>query len=1177
MTPLSPISPRHPIRVVLSSTALLQFVSVRNAAALAIAQLGIAAFFAPSITRPVLGDASGWFVLAAAAVAALVRAIELESWGLLMPGGFEGRVGASLGHRAGAVAAAATLVERLLVGALTCLVIGHYVSGVFVTAIAGWRFTGFVRPEDLATIFAAAALGLLWIRARLGREVRRETLARGVWIGIGVLLSIVAWGIATAVRLGTPVGPLVSPPPLQDLSGSAVVDAALTYLIGAALVLPVIGGGQVLARAAHEFPPPRVHALGRTALLTLVFTLTVTTLGTFLFVLLVPSTEQDLWLNAPLVGLVQHLAGPAWARDLMALLLVAAAVLVLLPGAYAAVADAEQLIQRVSTEGTLLRGLVSLHTRFGTPTRVIDLAVVAMIVVIVASGGRVPWVARAYGCAIALIVVLTVAALVRIRRTNRGPTPFRTPGNVWLGSLELPLGLLLTGVVVGVSLLTTLALGDLAAAVSAASIAVVALWLTWVRRGAPATVAVGDEDRFDLLLAAELSLDQVEVRPASVLVPVRNPHALAHVAAALQAAGDRDVVVMTARLIGMDVTEDAAGQSTPTAYERRLLTDVVALAERIGRPVRLLIVPARNVIDALVGTVIRLRASDVYVGESASLSAADQARLLGEAWERADKPDALDVRLVIHHRSGRNDTYHLGAHPPSLSPGDLDLIHRLWIDAVKAIGPHVHHHDVVRAALRQMDNQLKGTERDTAVAAIREVAQPAEELAAVLRTRDYARLRDTLRNRHAGDVAELLTALSLEDRVVVFRVLPRKDAAAVFEYLSHDAKEALLRTMAQGEVADLLNNMAPDDRTLFLEECPAEVTRQMLALLTPTERSVAVKLLGYPERSVGRLMTPHYVAVREQWTIREVLDYVRTHGHDSETLNVIYVVDDQGALIDDIRIRELLLAPLDSLVAELMDRRFVALKASDDQETAASVFRQYDRTALPVTDTAGVLIGIVTIDDVLDVVEEKATREIQRIGGSEALDEPYMRISFGRMIQKRAGWLTALFLGEMLTATAMGAFEDEISKAVVLALFVPLIISSGGNSGSQAATLVIRALALGEVGIADWWRVMRRELMSGLVLGAILGSIGFLRISVWSAFSDVYGPHWLLVAVTVSVALVGVVLWGTLSGSLLPFLLKRLGFDPAASSAPFVATLVDVTGLVIYFSVALLVLRGTLL
>jgi magnesium transporter len=389
--------------------------------------------------------------------------------------------------------------------------------------------------------------------------------------------------------------------------------------------------------------------------------------------------------------------------------------------------------------------------------------------------------------------------------------------------------------------------------------------------------------------------------------------------------------------------------------------------------------------------------------------------------------------------------------------------------------------------------------------------------------------------------------------------MPRKDAAAVFEYLSQESKEALLKAMAQEDVAELLNNMAPDDRTLFLEELPAEATRQLLALLTPAERAVALTLLGYPESSVGRLMTPHYVAVREQWTVREVLDYVRAHGQDSETLNVIYVVDDQGLLVDDIRIREFLLAPLERRVADLMDRRFVALRGTDDQDAAVAVFRQYDRSALPVTDNAGMLIGIVTIDDVLDVAEATATREIQRIGGSEALDEPYISIAFWRMIQKRAGWLTALFLGEMLTATAMGAFEQEISKAVVLALFVPLIISSGGNSGSQAATLVIRALALGEVGVRDWWRVMRREVLAGLALGAILGSIGFLRITLWSAFSDIYGPHWLLVAITVAVALVGVVLWGTLSGSLLPFGLKRLGFDPAASSAPFVATLVDVT------------------
>jgi magnesium transporter len=255
----------------------------------------------------------------------------------------------------------------------------------------------------------------------------------------------------------------------------------------------------------------------------------------------------------------------------------------------------------------------------------------------------------------------------------------------------------------------------------------------------------------------------------------------------------------------------------------------------------------------------------------------------------------------------------------------------------------------------------------------------------------------------------------------------------------------------------------------------------------------------------------------------------------------------------------------------------VALKATDDQETAVAVFRKYDRVALPVTDTAGVLIGIVTIDDVLDVAEATTTKEIQRIGGSEALDEPYMRISFPRMIRKRAGWLAALFLGETLTATAMGTFEQEIQKAVILAVFVPLIISSGGNSGSQASTLVIRALALGEVGLGDWWRVIRREVAAGLALGVILGAIGIFRITLWSAFSDIYGEHWVLVAITVGVSLIGIVLWGTLIGSLLPFVLRRLGFDPATSSAPFVATLVDVTGLVIYFTVAMLVLRGTLL
>jgi magnesium transporter len=637
------------------------------------------------------------------------------------------------------------------------------------------------------------------------------------------------------------------------------------------------------------------------------------------------------------------------------------------------------------------------------------------------------------------------------------------------------------------------------------------------------------------------------------------------------------VVVITVLLLGVDVDEDASGDTTSTPAERRLFSQVVALAERFGRPVRLLVVPAQDVFEAIAATVLRLRSSEVYVGESSSLSADEQARRLGEAWESAEKTESLDVRLVIHHYSGRTDAYHIGAHPPSLTPGDLDLIHRVWLDAVKAVGPHVHHHDVVRAALMKMQQQLSGPQRDDALEAIRHVARPADELAAAVHERNYSRLRDMVRNRHASDLAAVLTELSVEDQVVAFRVLPRRDAAAVFEYLTLEQQEGLLKAMAQEDVAALLNNMAPDDRTMFLEELPAAATRQLLSLLTPAERSVALTLLGYPDDSIGRLMTPHYVAVREHWTVREVLDYIRTHGQDSETLNVVYVVDEQGALIDDIRIRELLLTALDSHVSDLMDRHFVALKATDDQQTAVAAFRQYDRTALPVTDTTGMLIGIVTIDDVLDVAEAAATKDIQRIGGSEAFDEPYMTIAFGRMLQKRAGWLTALFLGEMLTASAMGFFEKEISKAIVLALFVPLIISSGGNSGSQASTLVIRALALGEVTMADWWRVMRREVMAGLALGSILAAVGFLRISLWQVVGHTYGEHWLGIALTVSITLIGIVLWGTLVGSLLPLVLRRLGFDPATSSAPFVATLVDVTGLIIYFTVASIVLRTTVL
>lgn len=457
------------------------------------------------------------------------------------------------------------------------------------------------------------------------------------------------------------------------------------------------------------------------------------------------------------------------------------------------------------------------------------------------------------------------------------------------------------------------------------------------------------------------------------------------------------------------------------------------------------------------------------------------------------------------------------------------------------------------------------------------VAELQPDIERMIREREFFALRRELAGWPPPDLARLISEMETEEQVIVFRILPRKLATDVFEYLELEVQEHLLKSMAQADVARILNDMAPDDRTELLEELPAAVTKQLLALLTPGERAVAVSLLGYPEGSIGRLMTPDYVRVKQEWTVQHALDHIRRHGRDSETLSTIYVVDDSGVLIDDIRIRDFLLADPESRIDDLMDERFVALKATDDQEAAVLVFRDEDRNALPVTDSTGVLIGIVTIDDVLDVAEEEATEDIQKFGGTEALEDPYMQTAFASMIRKRAGWLVILFIGEMFTATAMGFFEDEIQRAVVLALFVPLIISSGGNSGSQAATLVIRALALGEVTLNDWWRVMRREILSGLALGSILGGIGFLRIAAWSQFSNVYGPHWLLVAFTVALTLVGIVLWGTLAGSMLPFALRRLGFDPATSSAPFIATLVDVTGLVLYFTVAALLLRGTLL
>lgn len=451
------------------------------------------------------------------------------------------------------------------------------------------------------------------------------------------------------------------------------------------------------------------------------------------------------------------------------------------------------------------------------------------------------------------------------------------------------------------------------------------------------------------------------------------------------------------------------------------------------------------------------------------------------------------------------------------------------------------------------------------------------EIRDLIVTGDEITLRELLNRWSPADVVELFGELSDEEDLAGMRMLTGPQRARVFEYLDRHSQKQLLKALPPEFVRSLLNEIADDDRTAILAELADSERERLLSLLSDEQRGIAESLLKYPEKSVGRLMTPHFVAVRPQWTVQEVLDHIRQHGQDSETLNVVYIVDQDHRLVDDMRIRQILLAKPSQHLSEILDHNFVTLKANDPKRGAVEIFRQYDRSALPVVDENGVLLGVVTIDDVIDIAEESATADMQKLGGLEALNEPYDTTPLSTMIRKRASWLVVLFLGEMLTATAMGFFEGEIEKAVVLALFVPLIISSGGNSGSQAATLIVRALALGEVGLRDWFRVFRREIISGIALGTTLGSIGFVRIGIWTLFSDIYGPYWFLVGLTVAFSLVLIVLWGTLAGAMLPFVLKRVGFDPATSSAPLVATLVDVTGLVIYFTVAIILLKGTML
>lgn len=1165
---------RPPVRVqalapiVLGTTILRRFVPSAASAVTALIELGAAAFFAAGVAVGSVGPHAPWFLLAAVVLGLAIRAVDLESCALFIPGGIRGAAGQAFGRTAASTTASALLVEQLLAGALAAAVAGHYLSSLGSAILGSAPTSPPGIPADSSTLFAIGVLVIVWWWQREGRPVLTTTHVWIAWSIVALLTAVVVWGATTAVVHQ----PLPAP--------AAPWPSVWTALVAAGLCLFAVGSSEALAHIAPDVPPPTIRHLLRTAQLAGAFALVVVAASGFVLVALLPPAAWSTWFEAPVAAIALNVAAPPGVRFVLFFVVVAAATLFLAAAVQRSVSSAQRVLARLSQEGILSPALRRVHPKFGTHSRPVDVAIAAQIAIVIFTDGKVMSVAHAYAIGLACVTLVKIAVLIRLRAARVEPRAFRVALNLRFGRREFPLGLWAIGLAIAVAAGAVLAARDLASLIGALLVAGGAVWFTVAERlsGRRSTEGVLAPD-FELLVSPSIGLQQVETRPGNLLVPVRRLHVLAHLGAALQSAGSRDVVVMTARLVGLDTPDDLTSPAEATEDERRLMAAVVAVAERYGHAVRLLIVPATNVFDAVVQTAIQLRSAEIYVGESETLSAGDQARLVGEAWERVPRTEPLDVRLIIFHSSGRTATFQLGVHAPALSPNDLHLIHTLWLDVVKKVGPHVHHHDIVRAALKHMEQQLsdEGPPRDGVIETIRQMARPADELAAAVKEGDFARVRDTVRNRPAGDLAALMTDLPVEEQVVMFRVLPRKVAAATFEYLSQDDQEALIRAMAQEDVAGLLNNMAPDDRTMFLEELPASVTQQMLSLLSTEERAIAVTLLGYPEESIGRLMTPDYIAIRESWTVQEVLDYVRSHGHDSETLNVLYVVDDHGVLVDDVRIREFLLTALTSRVSDLMDRHFVALKATDNQTTAVGVFRGADRSALPVTDSAGVLIGIVTVDDVIDVAEAAATKEIQKIGGSEAFDEPYMEIGFGRMIQKRAGWLTALFIGEMLTATAMGLFEKEIEKAVVLALFVPLIISSGGNSGSQASTLVIRAIALGEVKLGDWWRVMRREIGAGLALGGILGTIGFIRIAVWSAFSTLYGEYWFLVALTVGLALIGVVLWGTLIGSLLPFLLRRLGFDPATSSAPFVATLVDVTGLVIYFSVGLLLLRGTLL
>lgn len=419
--------------------------------------------------------------------------------------------------------------------------------------------------------------------------------------------------------------------------------------------------------------------------------------------------------------------------------------------------------------------------------------------------------------------------------------------------------------------------------------------------------------------------------------------------------------------------------------------------------------------------------------------------------------------------------------------------------------------------------------------------------------------------------------LARREQLDAFQAIPREQADNFFLDMNSREQLDLLLALPEGEHRIWLRLLAPDDAADLLQLASEDRRQTLLSQLDEMARREVTALLAYKEDEAGGLMSPRFARLRPEMTIDEAISYLRRQAAQVETIYYAYALDDGQHLLGVVSFRDLFSADRMKTVRDVMRLQVVTVTEETDQEALAKLFAMHNLLAIPVLDAENRMQGIVTIDDIVDVVREEDSEDIQKLGGMEALDAPYLQIGFWRMVQKRAGWLAILFVGEMLTATAMGYYEQEIARAVVLALFVPLIISSGGNSGSQATTLVIRAMAVGEVQLRDWWRIIRREFATGIVLGSVLAFIGLTRILLWQAIWKTYGEHYVIIALTVACSLIGVVLFGTIAGSMLPFILRRLGQDPASASAPFVATLVDVTGLIIYFTIASVFLRGTLL